>query len=62
MREKLSASLVVASSDLPVQPKYALEYLRIYATAHQGAVLLDAKTGILKRVPGNGAHDDESAP
>lgn len=62
VREKLSASPAVASSDLPVQPKYALEYLKIYATAHQGAVLLDAKTGILKRVPGNGTHEDESAP
>jgi hypothetical protein len=62
VREKLSTSPAVASSDLPVQPKYALEYLRIYATAHQGDVLLDAKTGILKLVPGNGAHQDESSP
>ncbi len=55
VRDKLSANRAVASSDLPVQPKYALEYLKMYATAHQGAVILDTKAGVLKRVAGNGS-------
>jgi len=55
VRDKLSTNKKVASSDLPVQPKYALEYLKMYATAHQGAVILDTKAGVLKRAAGNGS-------
>ena len=60
VRDKLSTSKSVGSSDLPVQPKYALEYLKMYASAHQGAVVLDTKTGILRNATGNGSGQDES--
>ena len=62
VRDKLSTGQSVDSSELPVQSKYALEYLKMYATAHQGAVVLDTKSGILKSANGNGSSQDKSSP
>jgi hypothetical protein len=47
LQEKLTNSAGVAASDLPVKPKYALEYLRMYA-AKTDEVTFDLKSASLK--------------
>jgi len=62
VQEKLSTNLVVASSELPVKPGYALEYLKMYASMHHSAVTLDPRSGVLKHTAGNGTNQDEISP
>ncbi|UCC61194.1 MAG: hypothetical protein JSV02_05070, partial [Dehalococcoidia bacterium] len=54
VQDMLSTSATVASSDLPVKPKYAVEYLKMYAAANSSVVTFDSKSGRLKHISGNG--------
>jgi hypothetical protein len=59
IQQRLKANKSLDSSELPVKPKYALEYLRMYAAENSDDVTFDPKTGILKnsaarRTPRNG--------
>lgn len=56
--DKLSTSAVVASSELPVKPKYAIEYLKMYAAANSSVVAFDSRSGSLKYISGNGTNED----
>jgi hypothetical protein len=59
VQDKLSTSAVVASSELPVKPKYAVEYLKMYAAANSSVVTFDSKSGSLKHISGNGTNEDQ---
>ena len=48
LKDKLSPKQGVASSDLPVKPKYAMDYLRMYAAKHHDEVAIDVKSGTLR--------------
>jgi hypothetical protein len=56
--ERLSDNAAVASSELPVKPKYALEYLKLYAAMNSSYAALDPKSGVLKSITGNGTSED----
>ncbi len=49
LQEWMRTKMVVGSSDLPVKPKYALEYLKMYAARNYDEVTFDPKPGTLKQ-------------
>jgi hypothetical protein len=48
LQERLGTNMVVGSSELPVNPKHALEYLKMYAAKNHDEVTFDPKSGTLK--------------
>ncbi|MEE8471072.1 MAG: hypothetical protein V3S51_07065 [Dehalococcoidia bacterium] len=51
---KMRASEVVDISELPVRPKYAVEYLKMYAAENHDDVAFDPKSGTLRFKTGKG--------
>lgn len=59
LRERLRTNMRVDSSELPVKPKYAIEYLKMYAAKNSEEVTFDSKLGTLNYRPGKRASQDE---
>jgi hypothetical protein len=57
--EKLSVASAVAGSELPVKPKYATDYLRMYAAKNHDDVILDSRSGVIRLKSGKSAVRDE---
>lgn len=51
IQEKLRTNMGLMGSELPVKPKYALEYLKMYITQNPDDVIADLKLGTLRRIP-----------
>ena len=62
VQEKLTAEPAVSSSELPVKPRYAQEYLKMYAARNHNRVVFDSKTGVLKHIHNNGSGEEEIVP
>jgi hypothetical protein len=62
LQEKLTINAGVGSSDLPVKPKYADEYLKLYAAKHSKDVTFDPKSGLLKHSTSYGKGQGEISP
>ena len=61
LQESLRTNMVVGSSDLPVKPKYALEYLKMYAAKNSAEVTFDPKSGTLQHNSGKKTSQDETS-
>ncbi|GAI53293.1 unnamed protein product, partial [marine sediment metagenome] len=61
LQEWLRTNMVVGSSELPVKPKYALEYLKMYAAKNYDEVTFDPKPGTLKRSSAQKTSQDETS-
>lgn len=61
LQESLRTNSVVGSSDLPVKPKYALEYLKMYAAKNSDEVTFDPKSGTLQHNSGKKTSQDETS-
>lgn len=61
LQEKLSNNTGVAAPDLPVKPKYALEYLRMYAAKNGDEVTFDLKSASLKHNRAKETRQQESS-
>jgi len=61
LQESLRTNVVVGSSELPVKPKYALEYLKMYAAMNYDEVTFDPKPGTLKHSSGKKTSQDETS-
>jgi len=61
LQESLRTNTGVGSSELPVKPKYALEYLKMYAAKNCDEVAFDPKSGTLKQNSGKKISQDETS-
>lgn len=55
VREKLSTKHTVAKSDLPVKPRYAMDYFKMYAAKHHEEVILDVRSETIRLRPDKGS-------
>ncbi len=60
IEDKLKGDGGVVKTDVPVNPKYAVEYLKLFAAKHHDNVLFDPKTGTLRIKGARRASQDET--
>ena len=60
LQEKLRTNGGIASSDLPVKQKYAVEYLKMFAALNYKEVTFDSKEGVVKHGADNHSNNGET--
>jgi len=60
LKEKLRTNGGIASSDLPVKQKYAVEYLKMFAALNYTEVTFDSKEGVIRHGADNHGNNGET--